>query len=149
MADIFMFSAQPELENNEGATKKPPDPMASAKRARAFDENEEAKASNKDRGSAIGTSEPYGPWMHVSYGRFGRNSWNSNQAGKKNGVLGKNSSGFKYASSSTTSGAERYGNVDNGSTSISDLPTTGAESIGHAMGNIRDSGRLMDSLVKK
>ncbi|KAK2664516.1 hypothetical protein Ddye_003090 [Dipteronia dyeriana] len=178
MADIFMFSAQPEIEN-EGTTKKPSNPMASTKRARAYDEvgddmlrrlvgesfkskllshsnqgnwlgfgaakeklkigdydisfidgpkgpvmklssvlkqqlckpwsnalilkntlnfmlsklrqkwalygrdvcmkdnivqNKEAKAPEKDRDSAVDKSEPYGPWMHVSYGRFGRNN---------------------------------------------------------------------------
>ncbi|KAK1578747.1 hypothetical protein Q3G72_032867 [Acer saccharum] len=157
MADIFMFSAQPEHDNNEGAPIKPLDPMASAKRAHASNEvgdeilrrpvdnivqNEEAKAPEKEKDLADDKSEPYGPWMHVSYGKFGKNNVNSNQAGKKNGSSGKNNGGFKYANRYTNFGTERYGNVDNGSTSASDLPAYEVESTGLVMGNTRENGKL-------
>ncbi|KAI9161564.1 hypothetical protein LWI28_018702 [Acer negundo] len=61
----------------------------------------------------------------------------------------KNGNGFKYANSFTTSGAERHGNVDNGSNSVSDLPTFRVEFFGLAMGNSKENIRLVGSIVKK
>ncbi|KAK1578858.1 hypothetical protein Q3G72_033617 [Acer saccharum] len=86
MADVFMFSAQPEVIEK----KKPPDIIGGAKRSRTqSDEDGEISKPTDQESESIGSkSDSFGPWMQVSYGRNGRFNQGGQYSGKKVGNMG-------------------------------------------------------------
>ncbi|KAK1565411.1 hypothetical protein Q3G72_025917 [Acer saccharum] len=85
MEDVFMFATQPESDTTEMRKEKPPDFRNTTKRARSqeveeghskefckdgVEEKEEVvnQAEVNPKGGNV-ESEPFGPWMQVSYGR--------------------------------------------------------------------------------
>ncbi|KAK0597259.1 hypothetical protein LWI29_023477 [Acer saccharum] len=62
----------------------------------AVDMNEEIKALETKSKVSITESDPYGPWMQVSYGRNSKNYMGNNFNGKRNGYGGKPGNGDKH-----------------------------------------------------
>ncbi|KAK1588888.1 hypothetical protein Q3G72_028301 [Acer saccharum] len=95
MAAAFCFSAQPEPKLSANMDDKPPDPIASTKRARvndsgdsdkcgrvghnkeacregAAEQNEGVRGPEQGLHAGDGVQDPYGPWLQVTYGKNGR-----------------------------------------------------------------------------
>ncbi|KAK1592958.1 hypothetical protein Q3G72_033397 [Acer saccharum] len=129
MAAAFRFSAQPEPLNSENLKGKPPDPLASIKRARSNDSDED------DRGTTSGSGdrEPYGPWMQVTYGRNGRYVGAGHTGKKSNSQVHNGKSG-----SGRQNGSEVLTNVANTPRQSKELGKNVADISTKAMTNSRN-----------
>ncbi|KAK4842209.1 hypothetical protein QYF36_017677 [Acer negundo] len=110
MEEIFKFLAQPELGRDESLKAKPLDTA----QVLSGLQNESGKPSEVVVDGRGGMADSYGPWMHVSYGRFIKNNNGQYFGNKKPGNMGN------------------YGKARNNSRNFGGPPVSGAGKIGKA-----------------